>query len=113
MTKQSYFFAISAISLASLLTPVEVSACTKATTLVSGFFFNASSSLSRETGSPHSSFTTIASPPILSTFSTILPPKRPFTQTITLSPGSTKLTKLASIPALPGAEIAIVNSFFV
>jgi hypothetical protein len=41
------------------------------------------------------------------------PPKTPLMQTITLSPSSTRLTKHASIPADPGAEIGRVNRFFV
>ena len=41
------------------------------------------------------------------------PPKTPFWQTITLSPGSTRLTKHASMPAEPGAETGIVSSLFV
>ena len=40
-------------------------------------------------------------------------PKTPLMQTITLSPGSTRLAKQASMPAEPGAEIGIVNSFSV
>ena len=45
--------------------------------------------------------------------SAILVPNKPFTHTSTLSPGSMKLTKAVSMPALPVPDIGIVNSFSV
>ena len=50
-------------------------------------------------------------PPARITFSRIRSPKTPLRQTMTLSQGSIRLTKQASIPALPGAEIGMVKSF--
>ena len=44
------------------------------------------------------------------TFSRMRPPNTPFWQTTTVSPGSTRLTKAASMPADPGAEIGTVNA---
>ncbi|EVT82061.1 hypothetical protein D018_4441B, partial [Vibrio parahaemolyticus VP2007-007] len=98
---------------ASLTAPVDVSACTKARIFVSGCCCSACSTLSTETGTPHSSSTSTTSPPARITFSRMRSPKTPFRQTMTLSPFSIKLTKQVSIPALPGAETAIVNSFSV
>ena len=47
------------------------------------------------------------------TFSTMRPPKAPLRQTITLSPGSTRLTKHVSMPTDPGPETGKVISFAV
>ena len=113
MVKQPYFRAISAKVLASDSAPVDVSACTNATILISGSACNACSTKTGETGSPHALSTMIAMPPQRSTFSRMRSPKTPLRQTKTLSPASTKLTKHASMPALPGADTAIVNVFLV
>src|SRR5205085_2073235 len=91
-------------SFASEAQPVEVSACTKATSLASRFFFSASSSFCGSTGSPHLSSTTTGVPPQRTAFSSMRPPKTPFWQTITLSPGATRLTKQYSMPTEPGPE---------
>ena len=98
---------------ASLRTPVEVSAWTKATTFASGCALIAASSFSGSTGSPQRSMTMTAVAPQRSTFSFIRPPKTPFWQTMTLSPHSSRFTKAASIPADPGAESGIVSSLLV
>ena len=98
---------------ASLLTPVEVSAWTKATAFASGCSLIAASSFSGSTGSPQRSITMTAVAPQRSTFSFIRPPNTPFWHTITLSEHSTRLTKAASMPAEPGADSGIVNSFSV
>ena len=106
ITSASCLCAISASSFASDWTPVEVSVCTNATTRASGFFFSASSTLFGSTGVPHSSSTTIGTPPQRSTFSSIRPPNTPLRQTTTLSPGATMLTKQYSIPTEPGPEMS-------
>ncbi len=105
--------AICVSSLASDCAPVEVSACTKATTFASLFFFSASSSFCGSTGSPHLSSTSTATPPARTTFSTMRPPNTPFWHTITLSPGTTMLTKQYSMPTEPGPEIGKVSGFLV
>ena len=51
--------------------------------------------------------------PIRSTFSFMRPPKTPFWQTITVSPGEIRLTKQVSMPADPGADTGRVRSFSV
>ena len=98
---------------ASDCTPVEVSACTKATMRASGFFLSASSSLLGSQGSPHASSTTTAMPPARSTFSIMRPPNTPFLHTTTLSPGATMFTKQYSMPTEPGPETGKVSAFFV
>ena len=113
MLRQSYFLASSQSALASLRTPVDVSACTKARILISGLALRVSSTTLRSVCSPHVLLTVIASPPQRSTFSTMRLPNTPLIHTSTLSPGSTRLTKHASIPAEPGAEIGIVSAFSV
>ena len=72
--------------------------------------FNAASTLSGSTAVPQSSSTTMAVPPQRSTFSFMRPPNTPLRQTITLSPGSTRLTKQVSMPAEPGAETGIARA---
>jgi len=57
--------------------------------------------------------TITGTPPVRLTFSSIRPPNTPLRQTITLSPGSTRLTKHISIPAEPGAETGKVSAFSV
>ena len=105
--------AISASDLASDATPVEVSACTKASTLVSGLALNASSTFCRLTGVPQRSSTTTATPPQRCTFSIMRPPNTPLRQTMTLSPGLTMLTKHISMPTEPGPETGKVSSLLV
>src|SRR5207249_5361862 len=56
-----------ALPISSDWQPVEVSACTKASTLTPLFFLNASSTFCGSTGLPHSSLTTIGTPPMRST----------------------------------------------
>ena len=107
--RQSYLRARAARDNASLRTPVDVSACTKASTRTSECALRASSTLLRSTAEPHSSLTMIAVAPQRSTFSFIRPPNTPFWQTMTLSPRSKRLTKAASMPAEPGAEIGKVR----
>ncbi|CSC30481.1 Uncharacterised protein [Vibrio cholerae] len=97
----------------SLKAPVDVSACTKDSIFASGCSSIAACTFSTLIGQPHSSSTTTTSAPQRTALSRIRSPNTPLRQTITLSPGSTRLTKQASIPALPGAETAIVNSFSV
>src|SRR5487761_2635670 len=110
MTKQPYRCATSTSVFASDRAPVEVAAWTKATNFVSGLAFSASSSFCGSTARPQSSCTITAMPPQRSTFSFMRPPNTPFWHTMTLSPGSTRLTKQVSIPAEPGAETGMVNS---
>src|SRR5436853_598050 len=105
--------AICVRSFASDWQPVEVSACTKATSFASRFFFSASSSFCGSTGSPHLSSTTTGDPPQRAAFSSMRPPKTPFWQTITLSPGVTMLTKQYSMPTEPGPDSGKVRGFFV
>ena len=105
--------AICVRSFASDWQPVEVSACTKATSFASLFFFSASSSFCGSTGSPHLSSTTTGDPPQRAAFSSMRPPKTPFWQTITLSPGATRFTKQYSMPTDPGPDSGKVSGFFV
>src|SRR5690606_24870479 len=74
---------------ASDCAPVEVSACTNARTLASGLALSTDSTLLASTAAPQLSSTITAMPPQRSTFSFMRPPKTPFWQTTTLSPGST------------------------
>ena len=113
MVKQPNDFAILHSSFTSDLTPVEVSACTIETTLVSGCSFKVSLNFSGSTGSPQGSSTRTSSPPMRLTFSAIRIPKTPFAQTTTLSPGSTRFTKALSIAADPGADNGSVYVFSV
>src|SRR3954462_9452944 len=108
-----YLCAISTSVLASDCTPVEVSACTNATTFASRVALSASSSFCGETGSPQASSTTTATPPARSTFSIMRPPNTPLRQTITLSPGLTMLTKQYSMPTEPGPDTGNVSGFLV
>ena len=78
-----------------------------------GWASKAASTFSRLTGSPQLSSTIIAMPPQRSTFSFMRPPKTPFWHTMTVSPGDTRFTKQASIPAEPGAEMGRVSAFWV
>ncbi|SSC07716.1 hypothetical protein BTURTLESOX_1459 [bacterium endosymbiont of Bathymodiolus sp. 5 South] len=110
---QSLSCAILHSAFASERAPVEVSACTNAKIFASVLSFKACSTLSKETAVPQSSSTTTATPPKRVMFSCIRIPNTPLIQTTTLSPGSTKLAKQVSIPAEPGADTGMVNSFSV
>src|SRR6185503_13006076 len=111
ITSASCLCAICVSSLASDWQPVDVSACTNASTFASRCLRNASSTFCGSTVLPQSSATTIGTPPMRSTFSAIRPPNTPFTQTITLSPGLTRLTKQYSMPTEPGPESGNVSGF--
>ena len=113
MVSASYLCAISTRVFASERAPVEVSACTNATTRASRFALRASSSFSGLTGEPQSSSTTIGMPPQRSTFSIMRPPNTPLRQTMTLSPGATMFTKQYSMPTEPGPDTGKVSGFFV
>src|SRR5690554_1577859 len=113
MVSAPYLLAIWHSVCASDWAPVEVSACTKATTATPGLAFSASSSFCGSTGLPHSSSTTMAVPPQRSTFSIMRPPNTPLRHTMTLSPGSTRFTKHASMPTEPGPDIGKVRALFV
>ena len=113
MTIAPCLCAIWVSTLASDWHPVDVSPCTKPTTFASLFFFSASSSFCGSTGSPHLSSTTTGVPPTRIAFSSMRPPKTPFWQTSTLSPGATMLTKQYSMPTEPGPESGKVSAFFV
>jgi len=105
--------AILASASASDCAPVEVSACTKARIFASGLALKASRTLFGSTGAPQASSTITGTPPVRLTFSSMRPPNTPLRQTMTLSPGSTRLTKHISIPAEPGAETGKVSAFSV
>ena len=82
----------------SLRTPVDVSACTTATTFGEGW---ASSSASGSRARPQEASTRTTSAPHRPATSHMRSPNKPFTPTTTTSPGPTRLTKAASIPAEP------------
>ncbi len=91
-------------------TPVLVSAWTAA--MIAGLGW-ADSTRSTSTGCPHSWSTATTSAPQRAATSHIRWPKRPLTATTTTSPSWTVLTKAASIPAEPVAEIGRVREFVV
>ena len=97
----------------SFCTPVDVSAWTTARTLASGCAARASSSRWGSTGVPQSASTRTISAPTRRATSHMRSPKTPLTPTITVSPGSTRFTKQASIPAEPVPEIGSVSAFVV
>ena len=68
---------------ASLQTPVDVSACTNASTFACGLSLMACFTFSRSTALPQSSTTMIGCAPIRITFSCIRPPNAPFWQMMT------------------------------
>src|SRR5262245_58541773 len=82
-------------------TPVEVSAWTTAMTVGCGW---AASSASGSTGCPHGTSTATTSAPQRAATSHMRAPNTPFTPITTGSPGRTRLTKAASIPAEPVPE---------
>src|SRR5260370_31638720 len=90
--------AICVRSFASDWAPVEVSACTKATTFASLFFFSASSSFCGSTGSHHLSPTTTRVPPQRTPLLAIPPPHTPLSRTVTVPPAATLLAQQNSIP---------------
>ncbi len=92
---------------------MEVSAWTKASSEAAGVRASTFRTASGSTARPHSCSTTTASAPQRCTFSFMRPPKTPLTQTTTVSPGCTRLTKQASMPTEPGPEIGIVSSLVV
>ena len=98
---------------ASDRTPVDVSACTKARILASGWLEKAACTFSGSTGWPQASSTITGTPPHRRTFSSIRPPKTPLRQTMTFSPGSTRLTNAVSMPAEPGAETTMLSRLVV
>ena len=100
------------ISSIGVSAPVDVSACTIATSLGRPFF-RAASIAAGSIIFPHSASTFLTFAPQRSATSHILIPNTPFTPMTTSSPGSTKLTKQVSIPALPVPLIGNVISFSV
>ena len=94
----------------SLRTPVEVSACTTAIIAGDGW---ASASCCGSMGWPHGASTRTTSAPQRDATSHIRSPNTPFTPITTASPGRTKLTKEASMPAEPVALTGKVSGFAV
>ena len=94
----------------SFRTPVEVSAWTTAITAGEGC---AVRSWAGSSGSPHSASTRTTSAPWRHATSHIRSPKTPFTPTTTGSPGRTKLTNEASIPAEPVPLMGSVSELMV
>ena len=94
-------------------TPVDVSACTTATTRASGCSRCASSRRCGSSGRPHSSSIFTTSAPLRRATSHMRSPNTPLAPTITVSPGSTTLTKHASIPAEPVPLTGKVSSLVV
>ncbi len=111
IVRQSWLRAIPASVAASESAPVEVSAWTNITMRASGWSRSAFSSRSGSTARPHGSSTSRTSPPQRSAIALSRPPKTPFWQTTTLSPGSTRLTTQLSMPAVPGPETGMVSAF--
>jgi hypothetical protein len=100
------------ISATGFRTPVEVSAWTTATT-AKGPFFRAAAVSARSTGFPHSNSRASTCAPRRPATSCIRRPKTPLVRTRTRSPGSTRLTKQASIPAEPVPDMGRVRELFV
>ena len=113
MNSAPYCFASCEASTRGCKTPVDVSACTKASILTFFLDFKAASMASGATILPQSAVTGMTSAPHLAALSTILSPKTPLTPMTTVSPGSRKLQKLASMPAEPVPEIGKVSRFCV
>ena len=95
----------------SFSTPVDVSACTTATTRACGCSRCASSRRCGSSGSPHSASTRTTSAPQRRATSHMRSPNTPLTPTIAVSPGSSRLTKHASMPAEPVPLIGSVSAF--
>ena len=92
----------------SLRTPVEVSACTTAMIAGAGW---ADRSRCGSIGSPHGASTRTTSAPSRPATSHIRSPKTPLTPTTTGSPGRTKFTNDASMPAEPVPLTGSVSAF--
>ena len=97
----------------SFSTPVEVSACTTASARAWGAAAWASSSRWGSIAVPHSASTRTTVAPARRATSHIRSPNTPLTPTITVSSGSTRLTKHASMPADPVPEIGKVSALLV
>ena len=84
--------------------PVDVSACTTATRVVSGW--RSSSSMMRSLGTtwPSSTATSTTFAPWRLAISTMRAPKKPATPMMTVSPGSVSEAMPASMPEVPLAE---------
>ena len=91
-------------------TPVEVSACTAAMIFGDGC---AAATFSGSTGSPNGKSTRVTSAPQRAATSHIRSPNRPLTAITTGSPGFTKFTNAASMPAEPVADSGRVRRFSV
>ncbi len=83
-------------------TPVEVSACTKATTLGRTWSIAAAIALGAS-AAPHSLSTRVTRAPARAATSHMRSPNTPATPTTTPSPGSRRFTRHASMPAEPVA----------
>ena len=98
----------------SFSTPVDVSACTTASsTRAADAAACASSSRCGSIARPHGSSTRTTSAPQRRATSHMRSPNTPFTPMIAVSPGSSRLTKHASIPAEPVPLIGSVSAFAV
>ena len=103
----------SASGATSLCTPVDVSACTTASTRALGWSRRASSSRCGSIARPHGASTRTMSPPHRRATSHMRSPNTPLTPMITVSPGSTRLTKHVSMPAEPVPLMGNVSVFSV
>ena len=94
----------------SFSTPVDVSACTTATQArVRVLALRVEQPLRIERHGPTRSSTRTTSAPQRRATSHMRSPNTPLTPTITVSPGSTRLTKHASMPAEPVPQIGSVK----
>ena len=105
-------FAMATMSAIGWHTPVEVSAWTTARILGS-LPFKASATASGVTARPHSASMGMTSAPNRPAQSTMRVPNTPLTTIATWSPGSTRLTKQASMPELPVPDTGIVSALSV
>jgi len=94
------------------MTPVDVSACTTATMRLafSRIFFSTASGM---TGVPQANSRVSTAAPSLAATSLMRMPKTPLIRISTLSPGSMRFTKQASIPADPVPDMGTVMAFSV
>ena len=102
---------ICAIPSSGCQAPVDVSAWIRATSLGRVQRASPARTSSGVKTRPHSVSMTTGVPPQRSTTSAMRVPKTPLTPTTTSSPGSTRLTKHVSMPALPVPEMGSVNAF--
>ena len=101
-----------AISSTGWQTPVDVSAWTNDTTF--GFVVAIASDIAFASRVlPHSTSTVVTTAPARRATSAMRTPNTPLIPTTTVSPGSSRFTKAASMPALPVAEIGSVIAFTV